>query len=81
MAAPRLLLSLTPIIDPFLDVLNVVYQSRATRLKVSEFVLDPMAAGGSDMLSLAVFGLADLPIDLAEMKISTLTLKSSSKRR
>jgi hypothetical protein len=33
-----------------------------------------VAADGSDVLGQAVFGLENLPIDLAEMKISALAL-------
>jgi hypothetical protein len=80
MTALCLLLGLPSIIDPFLDVLDVVDQSRSAGLEVSEFILDPVAADGSDVLGQAVFGLSNLPIDLAEMKISTLNLTYSSKQ-
>jgi hypothetical protein len=50
MTTLRIPLSLTPVVNPFLDVLDVVDQSRATRLEVSEFVLDPVAGDGSDVL-------------------------------
>jgi hypothetical protein len=81
MAPLCVLLGRTPVINPFLYILDVVDQPRATGLEVAEFVLDPVAAYGSDVLGLAVFGLADLPIDLAEMKINTLALESSSEQR
>jgi hypothetical protein len=81
MTTLRILLGLTPVVNPFLDVLDVVDQSRAARLEVSEFVLDPVAGDGSDVLGQAVFGLSNLPIDLAEMKISILALTYSSKQR
>ena len=81
MATLRVLLGRTPVINPFLDILDVVDQPGATGLKVAEFVLDPVAANGSDVFGLAVFGLADLPIDLAEMKMNTLALESNSEQR
>lgn len=81
MTALCVLLGRTPVINPFLYILDVVDQPRATGLEVAEFVLDPVAANGSDVLGLAVFGLADLPIDLAEMKINTPAIESSSERR
>jgi hypothetical protein len=72
MTTLRILLGLPSVIDPFLDVLDVVDQARAAGLEVSDFVLDPVAGDGSDVLGQAVFGLSNLPIDLAEMKISIL---------